>query len=247
MDLGLAGRSALVCGASSGLGLGIAGALAAEGVRVTMVARREDVLAERAAEIGGQPVAADLSDPSTAQHVVDRAVGWAGGLDIVVWNSGGPQPATASQVTPEDLHEALDLLYLPAIRLVRAALPHLTASAAGRILAITASGVKEPLPQIALSNAIRPGLAGYLKSLATELAPDGVTVNCIAPGRILTDRLRAVCPDGPSAADLAEIPMRRLGNPADVAALATFLASDRASYVTGTTTNVDGGLAKSIF
>lgn len=247
VDLGLSGRSALVCGASSVLGAGIAGALAAEGVRVTMVARRAEVLAERAAEIGGQPVAADLSEPSTAQRVVERAVSWAGGLDIVVWNSGGPRPATASQVTPEDLHEALDLLYLPAIRVIRAALPHLTASTAGRILAITASGVKEPLPQLALSNAVRPGLAGYLKSLAGDLAPSGVTVNCIAPGRILTDRLRAVYPDGPSPADLDEIPMRRLGNPAEVAALATFLASDRASYITGTTTNIDGGLAKSIF
>nr|WP_281182545.1 SDR family NAD(P)-dependent oxidoreductase [Nocardia miyunensis] len=170
MDLGLSGRSAIVCGASSGLGLGFARALAGEGARVTMVARREDVLVEQAEPIGGQPVAGDLSEPSTAADVVGRAVEWAGGLDIVVWNSGGPSMATASQVTPEDLRDTLESLYLPAVRLIRAAFPHLEQSPAGRIVAITASGVKEPMPQIALSNAIRPGLAGYLKSLATDLA-----------------------------------------------------------------------------
>jgi 3-oxoacyl-[acyl-carrier protein] reductase len=247
MDLGLAGKSAIVCGASSGLGLGVATALAAEGVRVTMVARREELLTERADEIGGNPVAANLSDPSTAELVVDRAVSWAGGLDILVWNGGGPPPKTASAVTPEDLHAALDLLYLPAIRLIRAAMPHLAGSAAGRILAITSSGVKEPIPQIALSNSVRPGLAGYLKSLAGDLAPSGITVNCIAPGRISTDRMSQVFPGGPPAEYVDEIPMRRFGEPADIGAVATFLASERASYVTGTTINVDGGLARTIF
>src|SRR4051812_43212548 len=195
MDLGLSGKSAIVCGASSGLGLGVATALAAEGARVTMVARREDVLTQRAKEIGGHPVAADLTDPLSAERVVDRALSWAGGLDIVVWNSGGPAIAHASQVGPDDLHDTMELLYFPAVRLIRAAMPHLKAGGSGRILAITASGVKEPLPQIALSNAIRPGLAGYLKSLASDLAPEGITVNCIAPGRILTDRMRQVFPD----------------------------------------------------
>jgi 3-oxoacyl-[acyl-carrier protein] reductase len=247
MELGLSGKSAIVCGASSGLGLGVATALAAEGVRVTMVARREEVLTERATEIGAYPVAGDLSDPSTAARVVDRAVAWAGGLDIVVWNSGGPPPKTASQVGPDDLQAAVNLLYLPAIRVIQAALPHLNDSAAGRILAITSSGAKEPIPQIALSNAIRPGLAGYLKSLAGDLAPAGITVNCIAPGRIVTDRMAQLYPDGPPADYADEIPMRRFGAPADVGAVATFLASERASYVTGTTINVDGGLARTIF
>ncbi|MFH8533843.1 SDR family oxidoreductase [Streptomyces tendae] len=247
MELGLAGKSAIVCGASSGLGLGVATALAAEGVKVTMVARRAQELAERAAVIGGQPVAADLADPPTAERVVDRAVSWAGGLDIVVWNSGGPPTATASQLDPDDLRAALDLLYVPAVRLIRAALPHLRLSPAGRVLAITASGVKEPMPQIALSNAVRPGLAGYLKSLASDLAPTGITVNCLAPGRILTDRLRQVLPEGPRSGDVEEIPMGRFGSPDDIGAVATFLASERASYVTGTTINVDGGLARAIF
>jgi 3-oxoacyl-[acyl-carrier protein] reductase len=247
MDLGLTGRSAIVCGASSGLGLSIATALAAEGARVGMVARRADVLTERAGEIGGHPLVGDLSDPSTAPRVVAEAVSWAGGLDIVVWNSGGPQPRTAAELEPEDIQAALDLLHLPAVRLIRAALPHLRTSPAGRILAITASGVKEPVPQIASSNAIRPGLAGYLKSLATDLGPDGITVNCIAPGRILTDRLRQVFPAGPPAEQLAEIPLRRYGSAEDVGAVAAFLASARAGYLTGTTTNVDGGLARTIF
>jgi 3-oxoacyl-[acyl-carrier protein] reductase len=247
MDLALSGKSAIVCGASSGLGLGVAAALAAEGVRVTMVARREEVLTERANEIGGHPVVGDLTDPPTAARVVDLAVAWAGGLDIVVWNGGGPPPKTASRVEPEDLQAALDLLYLPAVRLIRAALPHLTASTAGRILAITSSGVKEPIPHIALSNAVRPGLAGYLKSLAGDLAPTGITVNCIAPGRIRTDRMAQLYPDGPPADYVNEIPMRRFGSPADVGSVATFLASECASYVTGTTINVDGGLARTIF
>ena len=247
MDLGLAGRSAVVCGASSGLGLGVAAALAAEGARVTMVARREELLTARAEEIGGQPVVADLTDPSSAERVVERAVAWAGGLDIVVWNGGGPSAGRAVDLGPEDLQAALELLYLPAVRLIRAAMPHLTASAAGRILAITASGVKEPIPAIARSNSIRPGLAGYLKSLAADLAPGGVTVNCIAPGRILTDRARALFPEGPSAEQVDDIPMGRFGRPEDVGAVAAFLASERASYVTGTTINVDGGLARAIF
>ncbi|HWO67261.1 MAG TPA: SDR family oxidoreductase [Umezawaea sp.] len=247
MELGLAGRSAIVCGASSGLGLGVATALAAEGARVTMVARREDLLTARAAEIDGLPVVADLTDPSTAERVVERAVSWAGGLDVVVWNGGGPTAGRASELEPEDLQAALELLYLPAVRLIRAAMPHLVASTSGRVLAITASGVKEPIPAIARSNSIRPGLAGYLKSLAGDLAPDGVTVNCIAPGRILTDRARALFPEGPSAEQVDDIPMGRFGSPEDVGALAAFLASDRASYLTGTTINVDGGLAKSIF
>jgi 3-oxoacyl-[acyl-carrier protein] reductase len=247
MELGLSGKSAIVCGASSGLGLGVATALANEGVRVTMVARREEVLVERAKEIDSQPVVGDLSDPSTAARVVDLAVSWAGGLDIVVWNGGGPPPKTAAQVTPEDLQAAVELLYLPAIRLIQAALPHLESSTAGRILAITSSGVKEPIPQIALSNGVRPGLAGYLKSLAGDLAPSGVTVNCIAPGRIATDRMAQLYPDGPPAGYVDEIPMRRFGSPADLGAVAAFLASERASYVTGTTINVDGGLARTIF
>ncbi|MET1071183.1 MAG: SDR family oxidoreductase [Umezawaea sp.] len=247
MDLGLSGKSAVVCGASSGLGLGVARALAAEGARVTMVARREELLVARAGEIGGLPVVADLSDPLTAERVVDRAVAWAGGVDVVVWNSGGPAVGRASELGPEDVQAAFELLYLPAVRLIRAALPHLTASAAGRILAITAGGVKESIPVVARSNAVRPGLAGYLKSLAGDLAPEGVTVNCIAPGRILTDRARQLFPDGPSAEQVDDIPMGRFGSPEDVGAVAAFLASERASYVTGTTINVDGGLARSIF
>ena len=189
----------------------------------------------------------DLTDPSTAERVVERAVSWAGGLDVVVWNGGGPTAGRASELKPEDLQAALELLYLPAVRLIRAAMPHLVASTSGRVLAITASGVKEPIPAIARSNSIRPGLAGYLKSLAGDLAPDGVTVNCIAPGRILTDRARALFPEGPSAEQVDDIPMGRFGSPEDVGSLAAFLASDRASYLTGTTINVDGGLAKAIF
>src|SRR5262245_56680913 len=213
MDLGLKGRTALVCGASSGLGLATAESLAAEGANVTMFARRRDVLEREADRIGALAVRGDVKNPRDLSAAVDRTAAAFDGLDILVWNGGGPPPGRAADVTASALEEAVDLLLLPPVRLVQLCLPHLERSTAGRILFFTSGAVKEPATHLALTNALRPGLTGFAKSLARDLGPKGITVNCIAPGRIDTQRGRAVYPDGPTAEALASIPLGRLGAP----------------------------------
>lgn len=247
MDLELSGKTAIVCGASSGIGLAIARALSREGANVVMTARRAELLQREAVAISATAHPADLSDPPAIQRLVDATVDQFGGLDAVVWNSGGPTAKRASAVVAEDLTTGLSALVLPLVRLVQAALPHLRASGAGRILAITSSGAKEPIRDIAISNALRPGVTGYLKSLSKDVARDGITVNCLAPGYIRTDRLAQVFPDGPPQSLLDEVPAGRLGAPEEVADVAAFLVSARASYVTGATLSVDGGQARFIF
>jgi 3-oxoacyl-[acyl-carrier protein] reductase len=246
MDLGLKGRTAIVCGASSGLGLATAEALAAEGANVTMFARRREVLQREADRIGALGVRGDVTNPRDLSAAVERTVEAFGGLDILVWNSGGPPPGPATAITPESVEEAVELLLAPLVRLVELSLPHLTQSEGGRILVFTSSAVKEPTEHLALSNTVRPGVTGYAKSLARELGPQGVTVNCVAPGRIDTARLAQLYPDGPSEADLQSIPLGRWGTPQEFGDVACFLASDRARYVTGTTVVVDGGLTRGL-
>jgi 3-oxoacyl-[acyl-carrier protein] reductase len=246
MDLGLKGRTAIVCGASSGLGLATAEALAAEGANVTMFARRREVLQREADRIGALGVRGDVTNPRDLSAAVERTVEAFGGLDILVWNSGGPPPGPATAITPESVEEAVELLLAPLVRLVELSLPHLTQSEGGRILVFTSSAVKEPTEHLALSNTVRPGVTGYAKSLARELGPQGVTVNCVAPGRIDTARLGQLYPDGPSEADLQSIPLGRWGTPQEFGDVACFLASDRARYVTGTTVVVDGGLTRGL-
>jgi 3-oxoacyl-[acyl-carrier protein] reductase len=245
VDLELKGKTAIVSGSSSGMGLGIAEVLAAEGANLVMVARREDILAEHAARIGAHAVPADMSLPDEPARVVAETVAQFGGLDIVLWNSGGPHPSSALGLTAEHVVEAAELVLLPLVRLVRAGVPHLRRSPSGRILAITTNGVREPTPQMAASNAVRPGIHGYLKTLATELGPDGITVNILAPGRIATPRRDIVYPHGTPPHLTEEIPLRRWGTVGEFADVAAFLASPRASYVTGTTTYIDGGLTRS--
>ena len=247
MELGLTGRTAIVCGASSGMGLAVAEELAAEGVNVAMFARRRDLLEREAERIGALPVQGDLTIPQHLERLVQATVGAFGGLDVLVLNGGGPPAGPAAELTAEAVEDAVALLLAPHVTLVGRCLPHLRASGRGRIVAIESSSVREPLPNLALSNAVRPGVVGWLKSLARELGPDGITVNTIAPGRIDTDRLRALYgDDGPSRADLEQIPVRRLGTPAEIAAVAAFLASDRAAYVTGAVLPVDGGLTRGL-
>jgi 3-oxoacyl-[acyl-carrier protein] reductase len=247
MDLGLKGRTAIVCGASSGLGLATAEALAAEGANVTMFARRREVLEREADRIGALAVRGDVTTPRDLNAVVERTVEAFGGIDILVWNSGGPPPGPASSLTAEAVEEAVDLLLLPAVRLVELCLPYLARSEGGRILVFTSSAAKEPTQHLALSNTVRPGVSGWAKSLANELGPQGITVNCVAPGRIETARLAQLYPDGPSEADLEAIPLGRWGTPQEFGDVACFLASDRARYVTGTTVVVDGGLTRGLF
>jgi len=247
VDLGLKDRTALVTGASSGLGLATAEALAAEGANVAMFARRRDLLEREADRLGALAIRGDVSIPKDLERAVETTVKAFGGIDVLVWNAGGPKPGPATAVTPESLEHALEVLFLPAVRLLQLCLPHLEASAGGRIVAITSLAAKEPTDHLALSNAIRPGLTGWMKSLARELGPKGITVNCVAPGRIATARLDELYPDGPSEADLAEIPLRRWGEPREFGDVVCFLASDRARYVTGQTVVVDGGMQRALF
>ena len=247
MELGLAGRTAVVCGASSGMGLAIAEALAGEGANVAMFARRREVLEREAERIGALAVQGDLKIPQHLERLVQATVGAFGGMDVLILNGGGPPAGTASSLTAEAVEEAVALLLTPHVTLVARCLPHLRESGRGRIVAIESSSVREPLANLALSNAVRPGVVGWLKTLARELGPDGITVNTIAPGRIDTDRLRSVYGDsGPPSSDLENVPVRRLGTPAEIAAAAAFLASDRAGYVTGAVIPVDGGLTRGL-
>jgi 3-oxoacyl-[acyl-carrier protein] reductase len=247
LDLGLSGRTALVMGASSGLGLASAEALAAEGVNVTLVGRRRDLLEREAERIGALAVRGDVTVPRDLERALEQTVAAFGGLDVLVLNSGGPPPGTALDVTPESLEQAVELLLQPVVRLVHLCLPHLAASEGGRIIAITSIASKEPVAHIALSNALRPAVAGWLKTLARELGPQGITVNCVAPGRIATARLEQLYPGGPSEEDLADIPLRRWGEPRELGDVVCFLASTRASYVSGQTILVDGGAQRSLF
>jgi 3-oxoacyl-[acyl-carrier protein] reductase len=247
VDLGLSGRTALVCGASSGLGLASAEALAEEGASVVMVARRARLLEQEAARIGGLAVAGDVTNPADLKQAVAATIDRFGDLDILVWNSGGPPPGAALDATPERLEDAVSLLLLPAVRLVELCLPHLERSGSGRVIAISSLVVKEPSTHLALSNAVRPAVIGWLKTLSRELGPRGITVNSVAPGRFATARLEQLYPEGPSPAQLAEIPLGRWGLPRELGDVVCFLASDRARYLTGQTLVVDGGLSNALF
>ena len=247
MDLGLEGRTAIVCGASAGMGLATAEALSAEGANVAMFARRRDELEREAERLGALAVRGDLTNPKDLKKLVDRTLEAFGGIDILVNNGGGPPRTTALEMTDESIEDAVELLLLSAVRLTTLCLPHLRRSGHGRIVNITSSSVREPLDNLALSNSVRPGVIGWAKTLARELGPDGITVNTIAPGSIDTDRLRSLRgPDGPGAAELESIPLRRLGQASEIATVVTFLASDRAAYVTGAVIPVDGGLTRSL-
>jgi 3-oxoacyl-[acyl-carrier protein] reductase len=247
MDLGLTGRTAIVCGASSGIGLGIAESLAGEGANVVMFARRRELLEAEAARIGGLAVVGDVTSEDDLRRLVAAAVDTYGGIDIVVNNSGGPHPATASQLDADAVRDGAELLLVPIVRLTALCLPHLERSPAGRIVTVTSSTVREPIDSLAVSNTMRPGIAGWSKSLARELGPKGITVNCLAPGRIDTARIREVYPDGPTAQDLATIPLGRLGTTREVGDVVAFLCSDRASYVSGTVVLVDGALTRGLW
>jgi 3-oxoacyl-[acyl-carrier protein] reductase len=243
VDLGLKGRTAIVCGASAGLGLACAEALAEEGANVAMFARRRDVLEREADRLGALAVRGDVRYPRDVQRLVDRTVDAFGGIDILVNNSGGPPRGTALELDAHSLETAVELLLVSAVRLTGLCLPYLEKSGHGRVINIESSTVREPADRLALSNAVRPGVIGWAKSLAREVGEKGITVNSIAPGRIDTERLRE---DYPSEEAIARIPMRRVGSPREIGDVVAFLASDRASYITGTVVAVDGGLTRSL-
>ena len=240
MDLGLNDRRALVTAASRGIGRACASSLATEGARVYIASRDASAIEAAGREVGAVGwYAADVSKAGEPEALVNAAVDVLGGLDILVVNSGGP-PASTFQTTPlEGWDNAVHLLLMSAVRLIKTALPHLKASDQGRIVIITSIAVRQPIPNLVLSNSLRAAVTGLAKTLSSELAPDRITVNCIAPDAIRTDALMRL------GGDLGEMevaaPMKRLGEPEEVGALCAFLCSRRAGYITGQTLGIDGG------
>ncbi|MGW3623617.1 SDR family oxidoreductase [Streptomyces sp. NPDC000880] len=253
MELGLEGRTALVAGSTSGLGLAIARTLGREKANLVLCGRRLPLAEEQAADLPSAiGVELDLSDLDSVASAVDKATSAFGGIDVLVLNSGGPPAGPAVDLTPEGMAAAAQTLLLAQIRLVSLVLPGMRERGWGRVLAIGSSGVQQPIPNLVMSNVARAGLASYLKTLAGEVARYGVTVNMILPGRIETDRIGEL--DAGQAKRLGidietvrkrseiSIPMGRYGNPEEFADVATFLCSERATYVTGSQVRVDGGL-----
>ncbi|MHA6628416.1 SDR family oxidoreductase [Pseudonocardia sichuanensis] len=255
MDTGLSGRTAVVPGATSGLGLAVARSLAAEGANVVLGGRRGELVRAEAEKLpSAVGVEVDLTDPGATDALVGAAQERFGPVDVLVLNGGGPPPGVAVDFTPDKLAEAVALLVQPHQRLVGAVLPGMRGRGFGRIVAIGSSGVQQPIDRLVASNAARAALAGYLKTLAGEVAADGVTVNMVLPGRIATDRVgvldRANAErSGASEEQVREraeaaIPVGRYGTPEEFAAVVTFLASAAASYVTGEQVRCDGGLVR---
>jgi 3-oxoacyl-[acyl-carrier protein] reductase len=255
MDLGLKGRTAVVPGATSGLGLAVARALAAEGANVVLGGRRGELVRKEADALpSAVGVEIDLTDPAATDTLVGTAQDRFGPVDVLVLNGGGPPPGVAVDFTPEKFADAVALLVQPHQRLVQAVLPGMRERGFGRIVAIGSSGVQAPIDRLVASNSARAALAGYLKTLATEVAADGVTVNMVLPGRIATDRVgvldRANAErSGKTEEEVREaarnaIPAKRYGTPEEFAAVVTFLASGAAAYVTGEQVRCDGGLVR---
>lgn len=244
MDLGLSGRRALVTGASSGLGLSSAAALAAEGVRVVMVARDAERLAQAAASVEGDVnvLPGDVSDIDAVGELVGTAAQMLGGLDILVANAGGPPAGTFATTELDAYLPALELNLLSTVAMCTAAVPLMRDGGWGRIVAITSISVREPIGNLILSNTARAGLTGFLKTLSREVAGEGITVNSLQPGLHRTPRL--VDLHGDAVDDLgAMIPAGVVGDPDDFGAIAAFLCSDAARFVTGAAIPVDGGSA----
>ena len=263
MDLGLKNKVALVAAGSRGLGRAVAEELAAEGASLVLCARDVNTLTETAAAIADASgahvlaVPGDVTNVDSIKKLVAAGIDRFGRIDILVTNAGGPPAGTFDQLTREQWDEALRLTLLSAIELARQVLPGMKQRRWGRILNITSISVKQPVENLMLSNSLRAGLTGFARTLANEVAADGITVNNILPGYTRTERLEDLATmmaekQGISASEFRgkwekEIPMGRLGEPREFAALAAFLVSERASYITGTSIPVDGGWIRSLF
>jgi 3-oxoacyl-[acyl-carrier protein] reductase len=246
MDLGLNGTRALVTGASKGLGHACAAALAAEGSRVFIVSRDEQRLGAVQAEIGAAGhLAADMAEPESAQNAVEAALKTLGGLEILVSNVGGPPLGTFESTELEAWDRGFQLTLMSAVRLAKTALPHLKQSGRGRIVNITSISVRQPIANLVLSNAFRPAVTGMAKTLSVEAAPFGVTVNNIAPGTILTDRVRQLYGDNLDEVGKT-VPAGRIGRPEEVGATCAFLCSVHAGYITGQSIGIDGGALRGV-
>ncbi len=237
MELGISGRRAAVAAASRGLGFATARALAAEGVQVAICGRDPETLTVAATQIGAIPIVADVSNADGAGGFVRDAREALGGIDILVANAGGPPPGRFADVSdPQEYARAFELSCLSTIAMCAEAVPGMQAGQWGRVVAITSIAVRQPIPYLILSNTARAGLTGFLKTLAREVAPDGVTVNSLQPGLHDTERLRAL-----GGTDTSGIPAGRLGEPDEFGATAAFLCSEHAAFLTGAAIPVDGG------
>ncbi len=235
MDLGLSGRRAAVAAASGGLGFASAAALAADGARVVICGRDRGRIDDAAARIGNGCIGVvhDVADAAGGAAFVAAATEALGGLDIVVANGGGPPPGTFASTPVEAYDTALDLNLLSVVGMAKTAIPAMQAQGWGRFVAITSLSVRQPMATLILSNTARAGVTGFLKTVALEVAGDGVTVNTVQPGLHATDRVRQLYGDG--------LPGGRLGDPADFGHVVAFLCSRQANYVTGLQLHVDGG------
>jgi 3-oxoacyl-[acyl-carrier protein] reductase len=265
MDLGLAGRTALVCGASRGIGFAVAQELVREGMRVAIVARRAEAVADAAARLDAHappgvaptvPVVADLATADGLAHAIHVVRRELGEPDVLVTNTGGPPTGTATGHDWDAWQRATELLLRSAVELCRAFVPPMQSRGWGRVIGITSVAVKQPVASLVLSNTLRAGVTGYFKTLANEVAADGVTVNTVLPGYTATERLDELAaatvartggsPDDVFARWRADTPAGRIGTPEECAAAVAFLASTRAAFITGQALCVDGGAARGL-
>jgi 3-oxoacyl-[acyl-carrier protein] reductase len=249
VDLALAGSVALVTGASKGIGRGIAEALAAEGATVAIASRSREGIEETAADIGAEPFVHDSRDLDGAPWLVKNVEERLGPLDVLVTNTGGPPPdPDALSFSREQWEDAYRDLVLSPMALIEAAVPGMRERGFGRILGVSSTSVREPIPALMLSNSHRAATLAAFKTLARQLAPDGITFNTILTGRIATDRLKSNYGslEHAEAAAKEQVPAGRLGTVEELAAVAAFLCSGPASYVTGEAIRVDGGMTASV-
>ena len=258
MDLGIKGRTALVTGASRGIGRACALSLAAEGCNLAICARGDEELQKTAAEIraqtGVQVLAhtADLSSLDDLQKLVAKTESTFGGIDILVAICGSPKRGSFDDITDEDLTNAFAATVLSLARLVRLVTPSMRAHKWGRVVTVQSRSVRETIPELFASNSTRPGAAGLMKNMSRELAADGVLFNTIVPGRIMTDRFLGGVESSKLGAEaylkskIGDVPVQRFGTPEDIAGVVTFLASEKAAYVNGAAIPVDGGVIRGI-
>jgi len=244
MDLKISGRRALVFGASKGLGKAVARELVAEGVQVAIVSRDPERIAATAAEIGAIGIAGDVSSGNCESLVAQAVKALGAPIDILVTNTGGPPAGSFERMSAANWQKGFDNLWMSTVESVLAVLPDMRQRKWGRILAITSISAREPQPGLVISNSLRAGLLGLINSVSRDIAKDGITMNALLPGYTATERLAELGVDDATMGP--RIPAGRIGKPEEFAALAAFLASERASYITGQAIAIDGGFLNSI-